>query len=154
MNIKSIESAEDKVNICKSIIDELPEWFDEQGRMDYAANVGNTAVWAYFINELPVGFISIKSNNEFTSEIYVFGILKEYHRSGIGSRLLENVCGELSASGVKLLAVKTLDESADYEPYDRTRNFYSKYGFMPIGVYEKIWNRENPCLLMVKVIDK
>lgn len=154
MNIEIIESAEDKIRICKSIIEELPQWFDEQGKKDYVANIENTSVWACFIDEEPVGFISIKSNNEFTSEVYVFGVLKEYHRSGVGSQLIEAACKKLISDNVKLLAVKTLDESADYEPYNQTRNFYLKHGFIPVDVYEKIWNEENPCLLMVKVINK
>lgn len=154
MNIKSVTSIEDKIEICKNIIEELPEWFDEQGRKDYVANIENTQVWAYFVDEKPVGFISIKNNNEFTSEIYVFGILKQYHRSGVGSQLMETVYNKLVSDNVKLLVVKTLDESADYEPYNRTRNFYLKQGFIPVDVYEKIWNEENPCLLMVKVVGK
>ena len=153
MNIRNIESAEEKTRICKSIIEELPEWFDEHGKMDYVANIENTALWAYFIDEKPVGFISIKTNNEFTSEVYVFGVLKQYHRSGIGSQLMEAVCNKLASDNVKLLIVKTLDGSADYEPYDRTRNFYLKHSFIPVDVYEKIWNEENPCLLMAKVVN-
>lgn len=154
MNIKNIESVEGKIEICKSIIEELPEWFDEQGRKDYVAGIIDTDVWGYFINEKPVGFISVKSNNEFTSEIYVFGVLRECHRSGVGSQLIEAACDKLMADNVKLLAVKTLDESADYEPYNQTRNFYLKHGFIPVDVYKKIWNEENPCLLMAKIINK
>lgn len=154
MDIKSIESAEDKARICKSIIEELPEWFDEQGRRDYVVGIVDTKVWAYFIDEKPAGFISVKSNNEFTSEVYVLGVLKTYHRSGVGSQLIEAACDDLASANIKLLVVKTLDESADYEPYNQTRNFYLKHGFIPIDVYKKIWNEENPCLLMAKVINK
>ncbi|KKQ79515.1 MAG: hypothetical protein UT03_C0051G0007 [Candidatus Moranbacteria bacterium GW2011_GWD2_38_7] len=60
MNIKNIESTEDKIKICKSIVEELPEWFDEQGRKDYVAGIVDTAVWAYFIDENPVGFSLLK----------------------------------------------------------------------------------------------
>jgi GNAT superfamily N-acetyltransferase len=109
-------------------------------------------VWSCFDGEKPIGFISIKKNNEFTSEVYVFGVLKEYHRSGVGTQLLEAACKKLKIDNVKLLAVKTLDESADYEPYNQTRNFYLKHNFIPIDVYTKIWNEENPCMLMVKII--
>lgn len=154
MNIKNITSIKDKIEICKSIVEKLPEWFDEQGRRDYVAGIENTMVWAYFIDEKPVGFISIKSNNEFTSEVYVFGVLKSYHRSGVGSQLMEVACNKIVSDNVKLLVVKTLDESADYEPYNQTRNFYLKHSFVPIDVYKKIWNEENPCLLMAKVINK
>lgn len=152
MKIKKIDSVEEKQKICQEIVDQLPNWFDEQGRRDYVAGVGGTAVWANYIDEKLTGFISIKSNNDFTFEIYVFGVLDKYQRNGIGSELLNTACDYARTSGAKLLAVKTLDAAANYESYDRTRNFYLKNGFLPIDVYTKIWNEENPCLLMVKVL--
>ena len=152
MTIKKITSSEEKNTICKEIVDNLPDWFDEQGRREYVAGVSDTDVWASYDDGKLAGFISIKKNNESTSEIYVFGVLKEYQRGGFGSKLLESACHDIAASTIKLLAVKTLDSSADYEFYDRTRNFYLKQGFLPVDVYKKIWNEENPCLVMVKVL--
>lgn len=51
------------------------------------------------------------------------------------------------------LTVKTLDSSAVYEPYDRTRAFYNKEGFIPLEVFKTFWNEENPCLFLVKKIE-
>lgn len=152
MKIKKISSTEEKIEVCKSIVNSLSDWFDEKGRSEYVSGVGETSVWASYDDNQLVGFISIKKNNEFTSEIYVFGVLKEYQGKGIGSELLDVVCYDLAEAKIKLLAVKTLDSSAEYEPYDRTRNFYLKKGFIPVDVYKNIWNEENPCLLMVKTI--
>ena len=104
------------------------------------------------MDDKPIGFISIRDNNEFTSEIYVIGVLKENQRSGIGSKLFEAAYNDLISRDIKLLAVKTLDASANYKEYDRTRSFYIKQGFIPIDVYKTIWDEENPCLLMIKVV--
>ena len=52
----------------------------------------------------------------------------------------------------KFLTVKTLDESAVYEPYNATRAFYKKEGFYPLEVFTCVWDEENPCLFMVKEI--
>lgn len=52
----------------------------------------------------------------------------------------------------KFLTVKTLDESAVYEPYNGTRTFYKKEGFYPLEVFTTFWDEENPCLFMVKVM--
>jgi hypothetical protein len=48
--------------------------------------------------------------------------------------------------------VKTLDESAEYEPYNKTRAFYQKMGFIPLEVFTTFWNEENPCLFMAKYL--
>ena len=37
----------------------------------------------------------------------------------------------------QFLTVKTLDESAVYEPYNGTRAFYKKEGFYPLEVFTK-----------------
>lgn len=152
MQIKKIFSDEEKIEICKTIVNSLPDWFDEKGKIEYAAGVSKTNVWAIYEGEKLVGFISIKKNNEFTSEIYVMGVLAEYQGKGFGSELFKEVYRNLAADGVKLLAVKTLDSSVEYEPYKRTRNFYLKHGFIPVDVYKKIWNEENPCLVMVNIV--
>ncbi|WP_149678012.1 hypothetical protein [Thermoclostridium caenicola] len=55
-------------------------------------------------------------------------------------------------NGFKFITVKTLDASADYEPYDRTRAFYFKNGFYPLEVFPLFWNEENPCPFLAKYI--
>jgi len=54
--------------------------------------------------------------------------------------------------GFKYLTVKTLDSSVTYEPYEKTRNFYRKLGFIPIEVFPLFWDKDNPCLFMAKNI--
>lgn len=52
------------------------------------------------------------------------------------------------------MTVKTLDESAVYEPYNGTRAFYKKEGFYPLEVFTTFWDEDNPCLFMVRVISE
>lgn len=99
-----------------------------------------------------IGFIAIKIHNKYTAEIYNVGVLEEYHRNGIGSKLLLETENYLKENGYKFLTVKTLDESVEYEPYERTRAFYYKNGFYPIEVFLLYWNEDNPCLLLAKYI--
>lgn len=99
-----------------------------------------------------IGFIAIKIHNKYTAEIYNVGVLEEYHRNGIGSKLLLETENYLKENGYKFLTVKTLDESVEYEPYERTRAFYYKNGFYPIEVFPLYWNEDNPCLLLAKYI--
>jgi GNAT superfamily N-acetyltransferase len=152
MEIKEIFDGGEKRNICSGIVDNLPEWFDAEGRKDYPEGVKETLFFACFDGEKSVGFISIKENNKFTSEIYVIGVLKEQQGKKVGQALLDEACARLVGQGKKLLAVKTLDASAGYAPYDLTRKFYLANGFIPVDCYPKIWNEENPCLIMGKIL--
>lgn len=81
-------------------------------------------------------------------------MLKEYHRKGIGHHLMEACVQYCKEHEHKFLTVKTLDESAVNEPYNGTRAFYKKEGFYPLEVFTCVWDEDNPCLFMVKVISE
>jgi GNAT superfamily N-acetyltransferase len=78
------------------------------------------------------------------------GVLESHHRQGIGRRLLSIVERYCADNSFLYLTVKTLDSSAIYEPYEKTRAFYQKMGFIPLEVFKMFWNEENPCLFLVK----
>ncbi|MCR4435991.1 MAG: hypothetical protein QHH06_05880 [Clostridiales bacterium] len=88
----------------------------------------------------------------YTAEIYVMGILEQYHRNGIDRKLVSVAEQYIKSNYYKFFMVKTLGESSDYEYYRRTREFYKNVGFYPLEEIKEIWNEENPCLIMVKSI--
>lgn len=153
IQIKKLLDNEQKSNITNSILRKLPEWFGiEESIIEYVNGVKNSDFYGAFYLDTPVGFISVKSNNKYTSEIYVIGILKEYHNQGIGKKLLERAQEELSKNKVKFLMVKTLGNSHPDKHYKCTREFYKNVGFYPLEEIKEIWGEENPCLIMIKTI--
>lgn len=108
--------------------------------------------WAAFDEEKPVGFAALKIHNSYTSEVCVMGVLEEYHRQGVGSRLIG--CCEVFCidNGTEFLTVKTLDEAAKSESYAKTRRFYLAMGFRPLEVFPLHWDKANPCLLLAKYL--
>ncbi len=73
----------------------------------------------------------------------------EWHRRGIGQRLVAAAEADLVDDGVRLLQVKTLGASRPDPSYARTRKFYLAVGFLPMEETTDLWP-DNPCLLMVK----
>lgn len=57
---------------------------------------------------------------------------------------------DLKESGIKYITVYTLSAKSDDKYYAQTREFYKKLGFTEIYETTKIWNEENPFLIMVK----
>lgn len=39
-----------------------------------------------------------------------------------------------------------------YEPYEQTRKFYESIGFEPLITLTEMWDEENPCLIMIKML--
>lgn len=152
-SIDRITKNSKKREISNLILRQLPEWFGiEQSIIEYVDGVHDTDFYVSYYNESPVGFISVKYNNNFTAEIYVIGILKEHHNRGIGKKLIHICEEELKNRNMVYFMVKTLGESHPDKNYKETRNFYTKVGFYPLQEIKEIWGNENPCLIMVKSI--
>ena len=144
-----------KGSICESILRMLPNWFGvEESIIDYTKLTKEMPFYTVYDDKNPVGFVAIKVHNRFTAEVFVMGVLQEYHRKGIGRMLInryEEFCRE---NCMEFLTVKTLDESRPNKSYEKTRLFYMAMGFRPIEVFKTFWNEDNPCLLMAKYIQK
>ena len=151
MEVRRVENSDEKTNITLRIMHSLPAWFNPPEDIDKKAIIHREyPFFAAYDDNKPVGFIALKIHNEHTAEIFNIGVLEQYHRQGIGRRLLEAAERYCADNGYTYLTVKTLDVSAEYEPYERTRLFYKKMGFIPLEVFKTLWNEENPCLFLVK----
>ena len=152
--IESLNSNE-KSNICDSILRALPNWFgNESAIADYAEKVKTMPFYVAYHGSTAIGFVAIKTHNPCTAEIYVMGILKDFHRQGIGNRLIERCEMYCEDNNMDYLTVKTLDESGQSKSYDKTRLFYLAMGFKPLEVFPLFWDKDNPCLFLVKNIVK
>lgn len=150
---RTVDNKDAKTDITLAIMNALPEWFSPPE--DIAAKSVTHREYPFFAaydGERAVGFAVLKIHNPCTADIYNLGVLREYHRMGIGHRLVEMCVRYCRENHHRFLTVKTLDESAVYEPYNSTRAFYFKEGFCPLEVFTSVWDEENPCLFMAKVI--
>lgn len=155
ITIKEIKNPDEKTRITLEIMNALPEWFSPPEDIVRKSVIHREYPFiAALDGDKAVGFAALKIHNEYTADLYNFGVLREYHRMGIGHRLMEACVQYGKENHYKFLTVKTLDESAAYEPYNGTRAFYQKEGFYPLEVFTCVWNEENPCLFMLKVIEE
>jgi len=153
MEIKEIFDQEMKREICDFILRKLPEWFGiESSIVEYTNESGGLLFYAAFDEDAPVGFLAVKIHNSFTAEACVMGVLCGYHRKKAGTALINKAVERCREEGFRYLTVKTLDGSAVCEPYERTRKFYDKMGFIPLEVFPLLWDKDNPCLFLVKPI--
>ena len=153
MEINEVLVESEKSDICSSILSDLPNWFGiPEAVLDYAAGVKEKPFYAAYDNGDVVGFVSIKEHNPFTAEIYVMGILQNYHRRGLGRELIEMCESHCRHHDIEFLTVKTLDEKNPDEYYRKTRLFYESMGFKPLEVFPTLWDESNPCLFLAKYL--
>ncbi len=95
-----------------------------------------------------MGFLYLKETGRDTAELAVMGVLPEFHRRGIGSRLFAEAKKKAQAMGYSFLQVKTV-QMGKYEEYDRTNRFYLAMGFQEFEVFPALWDEWNPCQIYV-----
>ncbi len=73
---------------------------------------------------------------------------------GFGTVLLERVRGELAAGGVSVVEAKTLDRSAGYQPYEATRAFWERRGFIQVDTVVPLrgWQPGNPAAIYIAAL--
>ena len=150
-NVVEIKENDKKAEFTNSILRMLLEWFgNEKSLLDYVNSVDKFPYWAAFDGNKCIGFISIKIHYKRTGDIYVCGVDPEYHGKGIGTLLYKETEKFCVENECKYIIVKTLSEIVEYEPYLKTKKFYIKMGFVELLTLTEMWDKENPCLIMIK----
>jgi len=142
MNIEEIHDKSQKREIAKGILKSLPNWFGiPESTQEYINESSNLTFFAAIDESKSIGFISVKENNKYTVEIYVMGVLPDYHKQGFGRALLNKSLQWAKESGYEFLQVKTLDESHPDVYYASTRKFYLSVGFKPLECLPELWGK-------------
>ena len=150
--IKRIDNKEEKEKICMEILEALPEWFEiPESRVSYAKESRELPFFAEVENDVATGFIVMKETSQYTVEICVMGVRKEYHRLGIGSKLFEAFYQYAKEQKYEFIQVKTVREGM-YPDYDLTNAFYKRIGFRELECMEGLWDETNPCQVYVMAV--
>ena len=150
--ICEITNVLEKKNITRYILEALPDWFAvAESREAYIEDSVNHIFFASFIEENPVGFLYLKETGKDTVEIVVMGVLKEYHRKGIGKKLFEAAKRTAREKGYSFIQVKTV-KMGTFDDYDETNRFYLALEFKEFEVLPTFWDERNPCHIYVMVL--
>jgi ribosomal protein S18 acetylase RimI-like enzyme len=153
MKIIQIKDNSLKNDITNNILRSLPNWFGiEKSIVEYVNTMDDKEFFAAYEGDICTGFFSINYLNSDAADLYVLGIKKEYQHKGIGTLLFSTVENHLRSKGYKYITVQTLSSKSTDKYYAKTRNFYHKMGFAEIYENDKIYDENNPFLLMVKYI--
>ena len=152
MNITKITNSTEKQTITRSVLEALPDWFGlPEAREEYIEGSKDNIFFCAYDEDTPVGFLYIKETGKDTAELAVMGVLKEYHRHGIGRTLFEHAKNAAKETGYSFLQVKTV-QMGKYEDYDNTNKFYLSLGFKEFEVFPTLWDECNPCQVYVMAL--
>jgi ribosomal protein S18 acetylase RimI-like enzyme len=140
-------------DVCAKVLSDLPEWFGmEESNKAYVERSESLPTLIARVDSAIAGFMSLLTHSPQSAELYVLGVLREYHRQGIGKKLLHASESYLKQQGVQFVQVKTLAALAEDPNYEKTRAFYVGQGYVTLEVFPELWDPHNPCLQMIKGI--
>lgn len=150
--IIQVENNKEKEMISRTILEALPDWFGlPEAREEYIVNNVNQQFFAAVKEEKTIGFLCLKQTGKDTVEVSVMGVLKEFHRHGIGRKLFMKAREKAIKDGFSFIQVKTV-QMGQYDNYDNTNKFYISLGFKEFEIFPTLWDEWNPCQVYVMAL--
>ncbi len=148
--ITHITDPKQKAAIAATILYALPEWFGIPESTDnYISESKDLPFFACVEENIPIGFMTLRETSPHTAEIHVCGVLKNYHKNGIGTALFHALENYAKEQGYQFLQVKTVKRGY-YKEYDITNAFYERVGFKELECFPTLWDDANPCQIYIK----
>jgi ribosomal protein S18 acetylase RimI-like enzyme len=98
--VKICEITQHKSDFAREILTALPAWFGiPESPETYVREAGALPMLGATAGSDPIGFLSLKEHNSFTTEAFVLGVKPDWHRKGVGRRLFQNAETSLRAGG-------------------------------------------------------
>ena len=147
--VVQIKDSEEKRVIARTVLEALTQWFEvEESREGYIRDCVDWTFLAAKEDGKVQGFLCLKETGNATVELAVMGVLKEYHRNGVGRELVEKAKEIAKSEGYEFMQVKTV-QMGMYEDYDKTNYFYIGCGFKELEVFPLLWDEANPCQIYI-----
>ena len=152
MVIQQIDSDIEKASIARTLLESLPDWFGiPESTEEYIVDSKGRPFFCAYADDVPIGFLYLKETGRHTVELAVMGVLKEFHRQGVGRKLFMEAKNEAKRLGYSFLQVKTV-QMGRYDIYDDTNRFYLSLGFKELEVFPTLWDECNPCQIYIMAI--
>ena len=149
LTLRQVRDPGEREAVSRAVLEALPEWFEiPETREAYIRDSAGQAMAAAFEDGRPVGFLCLKPTGDATVELAVMGVMKQWHRRGVGRRLFEAARETARAQGYAFMQVKTV-QMGRYPEYDATNRFYLSLGFREFEVFPNHWDTANPCQVYV-----
>jgi GNAT superfamily N-acetyltransferase len=136
--------------VCEQVLRALPDWFGiEEAIVEYVRDAARLPSYIARVDGEVAGFMALSPHQTWSLEVHVMGVLPQFHRAGVGRRLIATAEATARDQGFPFLMVKTLGPSHSDPGYAKTRRFYESMGFRPLEELHGLWGPSNPALIMV-----
>jgi GNAT superfamily N-acetyltransferase len=137
-----------------AIVRGLPDYFTADVPAKVERDATSHEAWVITRSGTVTGFAVAARKSAGGAEILWFAVDAGWRGRGHGTRLLGQVLDQLAASGISVVAAKTLDRSSGYRPYEATRAFWERNGFVHVDTIDPLpdWPPGNPAAIYVAAL--
>jgi len=137
-----------------AIIRGLPDYFTDDVPAKAEHDAADHEAWVITGPDGVAGFAIAARKSPGGVEILWIAVEAARRGQGHGTRLLGHVLGDLAAAGVSVVEAKTLDASSGYQPYEATRAFWERNGFVQVDTIDPLpgWQPGNPAAIYVAAL--
>jgi GNAT superfamily N-acetyltransferase len=137
-----------------AIVRSLPDYFTSDVAGHVARDAADHEAWVLVHAGQIAGFAIAARRSQGGAEVLWIAVDPARRGRGLGTRLLDSVLEDLAAAGVSVVMAKTLDRSAGYPPYEATRGFWERRGFVQVDTIDPLpgWQAGNPAAIYVAAL--
>src|SRR5690242_8186589 len=137
-----------------AIIRGLPDYFTDDVPAKAERDAADHEAWVITDSGTVAGFAIAARKSPGGAEILWIAVDAARRGHGQGTRLLGHVLDDLAAAGVSVVEAKTLDASSGYQPYEATRAFWERNGFVQVDTIDPLpgWQPGNPAAIYVAAL--
>jgi len=137
-----------------AIIRGLPDYFTDDVPMKVERDVASNEAWVITDSGSVAGFAVAARKSPAGAEILWIAVDAAQRGRGHGTRLLGHVLDHLATSGISVVEAKTLDRSSGYYPYEATRAFWERNGFIHVDRIDPLpgWRPGNPAAIYIAAL--
>ena len=140
---------------CEAVLRSLPLWFGHEASvLQYIRDTSQLPTFVSHEASRITGFITLRQHFEQSFEITCLAVLASRRGNGIGRELVQRASSWAAEQSGLFLQVKTLAQAHPSPEYAETRAFYASVGFTPLQVFPTLWSSANPCLQLVKALQR
>ena len=137
-----------------AIIRGLPDYFTDDVPAKAVRDAARHEAWVLIDYGTVIGIAVAARKSPSGAEILWLAVASARRGHGHGTRLLGHVLDHLAAEGISVVEAKTLDRSSGYRPYEATRAFWERNGFVHVDTIDPLpdWAPGNPAAIYVAAI--
>ena len=137
-----------------AIVRGLPDYFTDDVPAKAERDAASHQAWVLTDSGVVAGFAVAARKSPGGAEILWIAVDAGRRGRGHGTMLLGHVLDHLAAAGISVVEAKTLDRSSGYRPYEATRAFWERNGFIHIDTIDPLpgWQPGNPAAIYTAAI--